>query len=42
MVLLCSINAALWELYTEAPMIATLWGATALWFVVWIARDIRR
>jgi len=41
-VLLCSINAAMWELYTESPFMATLWGATAIAFVIWIAKDIRR
>jgi hypothetical protein len=41
-VILCAINAAMWELYTEAPIMATLWGATAIAFVVWIADDIRR
>jgi membrane protein YdbS with pleckstrin-like domain len=41
-VLLCSINAAMWELYTEAPFMATVWGATALGFVVWIGKDMRR
>jgi uncharacterized membrane protein YoaT (DUF817 family) len=41
-VILCSINAAMWELYTEAPIMAVLWGATAIGFVVWVADDIRR
>jgi membrane protein YdbS with pleckstrin-like domain len=41
-VILCSINAAMWELYTGAPFMAALWAATAIWFVIWIAKDIRR
>jgi hypothetical protein len=41
-VILCSINAAMWELYTEAPFMAALWAATAIGFVIWIAKDIRR
>lgn len=41
-ILLCCVNAALWQLYTEAPVMATLWAATALGFVFWIADDIRR
>ena len=41
-VLLCSINAAMWELYTESTIMALIWGAIAIAFVVWIADDIRR
>lgn len=41
-VLLCTINAAMWELYTQAPLMALLWLATALGFVIWIFDDIRR
>ena len=41
-VLLCSINAVMWEFYTEAPVMAGIWGATAVAFVIWIAKDIRR
>jgi uncharacterized membrane protein YoaT (DUF817 family) len=41
-VILCGINAAMWELYTESPFMAMLWGATAIAFIVWIADDIRR
>ena len=41
-VILCSINAAMWELYTEAPFMAALWAATAVGFVIWIVKDIRR
>ena len=41
-VILCSINAAMWELYTESTIMALLWAAIAIAFVVWIADDIRR
>jgi len=41
-VFLCSINAAMWELYTESTIMALLWAVTAIAFVVWIAKDIRR
>ena len=41
-VLLCIVNAAVWLLYTESMFMATLWGGTALGFVVWIADDVRR
>jgi len=41
-VVLCSINAAMWELYTESTIMAVLWGMTAVAFVVWIAKDINR
>ena len=41
-VLLCSVNASIWYLYTESTFMALLWGGTALAFVVWIIRDIRR
>lgn len=41
-VLLCCINTAMWELYTQSTMMALLWAATALAFVIWIADDVRR
>jgi len=41
-VILCSINAAMWELYTEAPVMAAIWAATAVAFVIWIAKDLKR
>jgi hypothetical protein len=41
-VLLCAVNAAVWLSYTESPFMATLWGATALGFIGWIADDVRR
>ena len=41
-VFLCSINAAMWELYTESTIMALLWAVNAIAFVVWIAKDIHR
>jgi len=40
-VLLCGINAAVWLLYTESTMMAALWAATAIGFIIWIASDVR-
>lgn len=41
-VLLCTINAAMWQLYTEAPLMALMWAGVAFAFVVWIIDDTRR
>ena len=41
-IFLCSINAAMWEFYTESTIMALLWGMTAVAFVIWIAKDIHR
>ena len=41
-VLLCSINAATWFLYTESILMGLAWAGTAIGFLVWIARDVRR
>ncbi len=41
-VLLCVINAVMWEFYTESTFMALLWAATAIGFVFWIADDVRR
>jgi membrane protein YdbS with pleckstrin-like domain len=40
-VLLCSVNAVMWEVYTEAPVMATLWAAVAVGFVIWMIYDAR-
>ena len=40
-VLLSSINAVLWEVYTEAPVMAAVWAGIAVWFVIWMVRDAR-
>ena len=41
-VLLSSVNAVMWQIYTEAPFMAMLWAGTALAFVFWIIDDVRR
>jgi hypothetical protein len=41
-ILLSSINAVTWLMYTESPFMAALWGGTALGFAFWIADDMRR
>ncbi len=41
-VILCCVNAVMWEFYTESTLMALFWAATALAFVIWIADDIRR
>lgn len=41
-ILLCTINAAMWELYTESRMMAIVWGGIAVAFVAWIIDDMRR
>jgi hypothetical protein len=41
-VFLCSVNALMWEYYTQSRMMAILWAAIAVAFVVWIVDDMRR
>ena len=41
-VMLCSINAVMWEFYTESRVMALVWAATATAFVIWIGKDMRR
>jgi len=41
-IILCGINAAMWEFYTESTMMALVWGAIAVAFVIWIGKDMRR
>ena len=40
-VLLSSINAVLWEVYTEAPVMAAVWAGIAVWFIIWLIREAR-
>jgi hypothetical protein len=40
-VILSSINAVMWEFYTESTFMALVWAAIAVTFVVWTARDIK-
>ncbi len=41
-VLLCTINAAVWLLYSESTFMAVCWTGIAPGFVVWIFDDVRR
>jgi hypothetical protein len=41
-VLLSSINAVMWEVYTESRTMGALWAIIAIGFVVWIRRDVAR
>jgi membrane protein YdbS with pleckstrin-like domain len=41
-VLLCAINAAVWLMYTESPVMAMLWAGTGVGMLVWIGDDVRR
>jgi hypothetical protein len=41
-ILLCCINALMWEYYTESRMMALVWGGIAVAFVFWIIDDMRR
>jgi uncharacterized membrane protein YvlD (DUF360 family) len=41
-ILLCSINAATWELYTESRFMAIMWAAIVVAFVIWLIDDVRR
>ncbi len=40
-IILCAINAAMWEFYTESTMMAVLWLAVALGFIGWLSYDVR-
>jgi hypothetical protein len=40
-VILSSINAVMWEFYTESTFMAIAWVAIAITFAVWVFRDIR-
>ena len=40
-VILSSINAVMWEFYTESTFMALIWGAIAIAFLVWTVREIR-
>ena len=41
-ILLCGINALMWEYYTESRIMALMWLGIAVGFVLWIIDDIRR
>jgi hypothetical protein len=40
-VILTSINAVMWEFYTQSTFMALVWAAIAIAFVVWTVRDKR-
>jgi hypothetical protein len=41
-VLLSTINAAIWFYYTESTMMGIVWAGIAAGFLIWIADDVRR
>ena len=41
-ILLCCVNALMWEYYTESRMMAIMWAGIAVAFVLWIIDDLRR
>ncbi len=41
-ILLCCVNALMWEFYTESRIMAIMWAAIAVAFVIWIVDDMRR
>ena len=41
-VLLSTINAAIWFYYTQSTMMGIAWAGIAAGFVIWIADDVRR
>ena len=40
-VILSSINAVMWEFYTQSTFMAVVWASIAIIFVVWTVREIR-
>lgn len=41
-ILLSTVNALVWELYTESTLMALVWIAVAIGFMYWMAADVRR
>jgi hypothetical protein len=41
-VLLSSVNAVMWGVYTESRPMASVWAVIAIGFVVWMKRDVAR
>jgi len=41
-VLLSSVNAVMWEVYTESRLMAAVWATIAIGFAIWIKRDKAR
>ena len=40
-VLLCTLNCVVWYSYTEMPIMAAIWGGTAIGFLFWIIYDVK-
>jgi len=40
-VILSSINCVMWEFYTESTLMAIVWAAIAVTFLVWTIRSMR-
>jgi hypothetical protein len=40
-VVLSGINAVMWDVYTQSPLMAALWAAIAVGFVGWMIYDAR-
>jgi hypothetical protein len=40
-VMLSTINSVMWEFYTESTLMAIIWAAIAMVFLVWALREIR-
>jgi hypothetical protein len=40
-VMLSTINSVMWEFYTESTLMAIIWAAIAVGFLVWALREIR-
>jgi hypothetical protein len=40
-VLLSSVNAVMWDVYTESPVMAGIWLAIAIGFLGWMLYDAR-
>jgi hypothetical protein len=38
-ILLCTINAVMWEVYTESTFMALVWAAIVVGFVGWMIYD---
>ena len=40
-IILSSINAVMWEFYTESTFMAAVWVAIAIGFTAWFGYDVR-
>ncbi len=40
-VILSSINAVMWEFYTQSTFMAVIWATIAVTFLVWTFREMR-